>query len=163
MKKLLSLAVFCLCALFVNAQDFNSAVGLRLGYPASITYKKFISETNAIEAYVGLRPLSGGSWFAANAAYLIHADLEIEDVEGIQWYYGFGAGVQRVGFSSSLLENSIFLGLSGYLGLSYTFDDLPINVSVDWVPTIFVGGYDGLGAFGGGYGALAVRYVLDPE
>ena len=48
----------------------------------------------------------------------------------------------------------------GNLGLDYKFDNTPINISADWVPTIYIGsGY--LSGFGGGYGALAVRYTLN--
>ena len=44
-------------------------------------------------------------------------------------------------------------------GLQYTFDDVPVNVSLDWVPTVFLTGY--ISGAGLGYGSLAVRYVLD--
>ncbi|MEL7532846.1 MAG: hypothetical protein AAFN10_16120 [Bacteroidota bacterium] len=38
-------------------------------------------------------------------------------------------------------------------------DDYPINVSIDWTPSIFLGNgyYSGLGI---GYGTLSVRYIL---
>lgn len=162
MKQLLLSCIFCGLAFCVTAQDFKSAVGLRFGYPYSASYKVFLSETNAVEAYAGLRPYIGGSWIAANGAYLIHKDLDIEeiDLENLQWYYGFGAGVQRVGFTGLGLGSSTFFNVSGYLGLSYTFDDIPLNISVDWVPTVFLNGFEGLNTFGAGYGALAARYVL---
>ncbi len=151
-----------LCSNNVQAQDFNSAVGLRLGFPWSVTYKKFISESNALEGYAGIRPFGAGiNLITANGAYLIHQDVEGEGIEGLQWYYGGGAGAYFwTGFGSS----STSLGISGYIGASYTLKSNPINISLDWVPTFFINGVTGFGSgFAGGYGNLAVRYILDPK
>jgi hypothetical protein len=46
----------------------------------------------------------------------------------------------------------------GVIGLDYKFSEIPLNLSVDWMPTYFLGGY--IGGFGGGYGSLSARYVL---
>lgn len=146
----------------VQGQDFKSAVGLRLGYPLSVTYKTFISETNALEGYVGYRGFGGASFIAANAAYLIHQDIEGE-MDNLQWYYGAGAGAYfwSVDFGGG---SSTTLGVSGYIGASYTLQENPINISIDWVPTFFINGLDGFGTgFGGGYGSLAVRYILGTD
>ncbi len=144
------------------AQDFKSAVGVRLGYPFSVSYKTFISETNALEAYVGFRGYSGvANWISINAAYQIHSDLDIADLDGLQWYYGFGAGAQFWSYNFDASGSTTF-SLSGYLGLQYTLADTPVSITVDWVPTFFIGdsSYGAFNSFGGGYGALAVRYVL---
>ncbi|MBK7872232.1 MAG: hypothetical protein IPJ74_16935 [Saprospiraceae bacterium] len=50
----------------------------------------------------------------------------------------------------------------GVLGLDYKFANAPVNLSLDWVPIFYIGNdreyvYSG---FQGGYGGLAVRYVL---
>jgi len=74
-----------------SAQNYDSAVGLRLGVPNSISYKKFISESNAIELYGGIRSYFGNSLLSANASYQIHNPIETED--NLQWYYGVGAGI----------------------------------------------------------------------
>jgi hypothetical protein len=97
MKNLLRLIALTLCLCFANqteavAQDYKSAVGLRLGSPLAVSYKTFISESSAIEGYVGYRGFSGFSWITINGAYQIHND--ISSVDGLQWYYGGGAGVQ---------------------------------------------------------------------
>lgn len=158
MKNLL-LTTFC-CILFTSSifsQDFDSAVGLRIGYPLSITYKKFISESNAIEAYAGTRSFFGARYFSVNGAFQIHKD--IEDVERLQYYYGGGASF--VNWSVDFGDGATSIGLQGYLGLSYTLDSTPINVSIDWIPTFFINGLAGYGnGFNGSYGTIAVRYVL---
>ena len=156
---------FLLALLFslgLSAQDYKSAVGVRLGYPFSLSYKTFISEASALEGYVGFRWYGAGtSWVSVNGAYQIHKDLGLEDLEGLQWYYGFGAGAQFWSYDFEDSGSTTF-SLSGYLGLQYTFPESPISITFDWVPTIFIGDtyYGGFNTFGGRYGAVAVRYVL---
>ena len=164
MKNLLLAIAFTFSASILFAQQFESAVGLRLGYPTSASYKKFISEDKAVEAYVGFRDYFGSNWLSVNAAYQTHKDLEFEDIQGLQWYYGFGAGLNRVSYEFDR-GGYTFFNLSGYVGLSYVFEDIPLNLSVDWVPSIFVGGggVGRVGGFGGGYGALTARYVLHQD
>jgi len=146
----------------VQGQDYKSAVGLRLGYPISATYKTFVNESMAFEGFVGYRSFFGANFINLNAAVQIHQDIEGENLEGLEWYYGAGAGYYIWNIDSG--SNFNRLGVSGYLGLSYTLSETPINFSVDWVPTFFIGG-DGIfgSGFTGGYGALAVRYVLDAK
>jgi hypothetical protein len=140
-----------------QAQDYDSAIGLRLGFPTSITYKKFITETNAFEVYGGIRGEGTGTSIRANAAYLIHTELG--DTEGLKWYYGGGAGVAFYSFDAGFVGDSgSSITASGYIGLEYTLDDIPLTFSIDWTPTIFIGGF-GRG-FGTDNGALAVRYIL---
>lgn len=156
---LFTLLIITAFSLTAKAQDFKSAIGLRLGSPVSVSYKTFLNETAAAEAFVGFRNFGGvGSWINVGAAYQIHKD--IGEVENLQWYYGGGASVFLWSFDSAFIDDSsVSFGLQGYLGLSYTLENTPLNFSVDWVPTFFLGGYGS--GFGGGYGALSVRYVLN--
>ncbi len=150
---------FCLFSLTATAQDYTSAVGVRLGYPFSVSYKTFLNETSAVEAYAGFRGYGSAHWISINAAYQIHNGIDA--VDGLRWYYGGGAGAQF--WSYDFVESSsTTFSVSGYLGLEYTFADAPVAVSLDWVPTYFLGStrYGAFNSFGGGYGALAVRYVL---
>jgi hypothetical protein len=150
----------------VSAQNYGSAVGLRLGIPASVSYKTFIGGgSNAIEVFASYRKRnflsSAYSWtqFGVSAGYQIHND--IESVDGLMWYYGAGAGVYFFNYSDVSYfgdAGGTSIGILGFLGLEYTFDSVPISISADWVPGWFIGGY-GAGA-GAGSGALAVRYIL---
>ncbi len=142
-----------------QAQNYNSAIGVRLGYPLSVSYKTFISETNALEVYAGFRGFTGYSWFSLNAAYQIHND--ISSVEGLQWYYGVGAGILFFNFDNNFFNDNssnTSFSVQGYLGLDYKFVNAPINLTLDWVPTYFINGFGS--GFGAGYGSLGVRYVL---
>ncbi|MFN7119664.1 MAG: hypothetical protein ACK4TA_22910 [Saprospiraceae bacterium] len=162
LKSLLVATILLIGAHTMHAQDYNSAIGLRLGYPLSVSYKQFLGGgSNAIEAFAGFRSFSGYSWFNVGALYQVHKP--IEGVEGLNWYFGGGASVFFWNFDNSFVfgdedDSSLSIGILGNLGLDYKFADAPVNVSLDWVPAFFVNGYGS--GFGGGYGALSVRYVL---
>jgi hypothetical protein len=167
MKKLFFLFAFLGAIFFSNAihaQEYKSAIGLRLGYPVSVSYKTFLSESNAVELFAGYRSYGGFSGFGFNsihlgAAYQIHKP--INGVDGLQWYYGFGASAIINNYGNAYYDNygKIGIGISGYLGLDYTFPNTPISLTADWVPTYVVGDfyYNSFQT----YGALAVRYVLN--
>ena len=159
LKTLLLVLTLCAFGQTAAAQDYKSAVGLRFGYPLSLSYKTFLNETSALEGYVGFRGYGSFRWISLNGAYQIHKD--IDSVDGLQWYYGGGAGVQFWSYDF-IEESSTTFSVSGYLGLQYTFVDAPVSLTVDWVPTFFLGDNFGAGfnSFGAGYGALAARYTL---
>lgn len=162
MKKLFFLFAFLGAVLFSNAihaQSYNSAIGLRLGVPLSVSYKTFLSESNALELFAGFRGYAGYSWVNVGALYQIHKP--INSVDNLQWYFGGGASAFFYNYDAGFSDAGSFgLGIMGNLGLDYKLPNTPINISADWVPTIYIGsGY--LTGFGGGYGALAVRYTLN--
>ena len=165
MKNFFRVLALTLCLCFVSqteavAQDYKSAAGLRLGYPWAASYKTFISEASALEAYVGYRGWFGYNAISLNGAYQVHKDFD--SVDGLQWYFGGGGGVDCYNYSGFEGSNTI-IKISGYLGLQYTFEDTPISVTIDWVPTFGIGdnlfGFSTSG-FQGGYGGLGVRYIL---
>ncbi len=160
MKKSIFTLVLALgCFVAAYSQNYNSAIGLRLGYPVSVTYKHFISEPGAIEVFAGFRSYSGYGWFNIAGAYEHH--FPISGAEGLNWYVGGGASAFFWNFRNSFIGDrgtSTSIGILGVLGLDYKFEDAPVNLSVDWMPLIFLNGYGS--GFGGGYGALSARYVL---
>ncbi len=160
MKKFLLLTILGLAictSAKLQAQDYQSAVGLRLGYPLAVSYKTFISEQGALEGFAGFRSWIGYSWVSINGAYQHH--FPISGVDGLQWYAGGGAGIQFWNWKGTVLDDgNTSFGIFGALGLDYKFANAPINLSLDWMPTFFINGY--LSGFGGGYGSLAARYTL---
>lgn len=143
----------------LSAQEYKSAVGARLGIPLSVSYKTFISETNAIEVYASYRGYSFYNSISATGAYQIHKPIP-DVLNGLQWYYGIGATAflwsYNTGFSSD--SGNFSLGLNAYLGLDYKFPNSPISLTSDWVPAF---GLTGFGSgFGAGSGALGIRYVF---
>ncbi len=156
----LSLALVLCTATFssLDAQTYQSAIGARLGYPLSISYKTFVAGQNAIEVYAGWRGYTYYRWFSVNAAYQIHNDLP--GVDNLQWYYGAGAGAYFWNYDTGFADagSNTSFALQGYLGLDYKVETLPINLTLDWIPTIFLNGYGN--GFGGRYGSFGIRYVL---
>ncbi len=140
--------------------SYKSAVGARFGSPyISASYKTFLNEKNAMEAYASFRAFSGYSWISVSGAYQIHKPLQ-DVVEGLQWYYGAGASAYFWTFDTGFLGNtsSTSFGINGYIGLDYKFPNQPVAITVDWVPTLFLNGFGrGLGS---GYGGVGVRYIL---
>ncbi len=144
----------------VQAQDYQNGIGLRFGYPLSITYKTFLTETNALDLFVGYRGYSGVySYLAIGGFYEFHND--INGAEGLKWYYGFGASVVILNYKDfGYLDGlgTFGVGLSGIIGLEYTFPDAPLAISVDFAPTFRIGGWaDGYYS----WGALSARYILN--
>lgn len=163
MKKLIiTFTLVFVCFFAAYSQNYKTAIGLRLGAPTSISLKHFINEKGALEAFVGYRSWGFGSWFNVGGLYEHH--LPITSVEGLQWYFGGGVNAFFWNYDNAYNfggndYSSTSLGIMGAIGLDYKFANAPVNLSLDWLPLIYLGNgyYDG---FGGGYGALSVRYTL---
>ena len=109
----------------VNAQEYKTALGIRLSsnpavVSSGITFKYFLNEKAAIE---GL--LTFNDPVAIGALYEIHNPI---GTPGLQWFFGAGA---YVGFNT--IAN---LGAMGIVGLDYKFQNIPINISLDWKPEL---------------------------
>lgn len=154
-----------------EAQNYNSAIGARLGYPLSLSYKKFIGESSAFELLAGTHGRRytysfgdyGWRWFMVGGAYQKHQplNLDADGLENLQWYWGGGATAYFWTFDDYYADRyaSTSFGIQGYIGLDYAFDEIPLNITLDWVPTIFLNGFGS--GFGAGYGSVGVRYVLN--
>jgi len=164
LRVLFTLLLFTGLTYSAQAQNYSSAIGLRLGVPVSASFKTFVSDNAAVEAFVGYRSRKflGFGWTQINITGLfeIHNDL---GADGLQWYYGGGAGAYIFSFDDGFNfdgddDGSFALGISGVIGLEYTLPTAPLTISADWLPTFFVNGFGS--GFGAGYGALSVRYII---
>jgi len=159
---ILGFAVFFATSSTLTAQNYDNAVGLRVPWGFGATVKHFFGDKVAAEGIVNYwsRGTFGFRYTRTRISALVEVHNELDQVlEGLQWYYGGGAfvGIWGGSFSRYYDYNATQIGVSGVLGLDYTFADLPINVSVDWMPSVsFVGG----GGFGATAGGLAVRYTF---
>lgn len=157
MKKivLIILIVFWV-GLIINAQDYKTGIGARLGFDQGLTIKHFVSEKNALEFLLATR------WrgFVLTGLYEIHN--QAFNTEGLKWYFGFGA---HVGFWNGDYtrgwgepgKNYTVIGIDGILGLEYSFTEAPVNIGLDWKPAYNFGGYSGFWADGG---ALSIRFIF---
>ena len=141
-----------------QAQNYDKAVGLKAtGWGFGVTGKMFVNETAAIDVGVTYRSFGGGfgadySWTNINGLYELHKDIDA--VDGLQWYYG--GGVFYTIYGGSFGGRSSFFGISGAVGLDYKFENTPISITLDWVPSFGFSGY----GFGADNGGLAVRYTF---
>jgi len=138
----------------LNAQDYKQAIGLRGGLHSGVTYKNFITNTTAIEGIIHSR------WRGLELVGLLEHHNEISSVDGLFWYYGYGA---HVGFYDAKYthwsESGSYtvIGIDGILALEYKIRSAPISIGVDWKPYFNIIGYSGF--FGDG-GALFIRYTF---
>jgi len=157
MKKYLIALLFGLSALTLQAQNYTSSIGVRLGFYRGITYKHFLSEKVAFEGIAMSR------YRGINLTALLEFHNPISEVEGLNWYYGFGGHVgyynsYYYSYYSGLDHYHLIIGVDGILGAEYTFSELPFTISLDWKPTFnLFGGY----YFNGDSGALSLRYNFE--
>ncbi len=167
---LLLLGILSISTLSFAQAPYKTAAGLRLGYPNAISIKQFVNESLAAEVYAGTRGYYYGRWINISGALQIHKPLDIIDgLEGLNYYFGAGASVYFWTYNSRYYSSSYAttsFGAQGYLGLEYSLAELipefPVSVTIDWVPTIYLGsrGYYGLRSFGGEYANVGIRYIL---
>lgn len=126
---------------------YEIAAGLRGGFGVGLTYKMALgdSKTNYAEA-VG---------FYYNDALVLKALYErtfTTKVDGLRWYLGGGPSIG--------IGNDFHFGLALAPGLEFTFFDIPINFSVDFMPTFQFLRDDADNLFDLGAGGLSIRYII---
>jgi hypothetical protein len=151
MRILLAIAAFLL-ALAATAQNYNKAIGIKFPVGVGVTYKKFITPKAAME----FQALAGKESFTLVGLYEFH--FPFTKTEGLSWYVGPGihAGFYKNEYQKTY-SSKMDLGIDGVLGLDYKFNGLPINVSLDWQPSLSFTGNSGAHS---AYGGVAIRYTL---
>ena len=187
--------VFFLCCLISTAtlaqQNKNWGVGLRLGDPVGLSAKKYLSRQRAVEFNLGRtwaynysnafyrrdqynRDFYDYDWHRVRSSvslqgrYLIHKDLGLKEVRGLDWYYGIGAqlrmfsvdyryryypnGGKKNGVTRTERVTHTDIGVDGIVGLEYSWQEVPITVFAD--VNLFLGLLDNpfLPFFQGGVG-----------
>jgi hypothetical protein len=158
MKKIFFTLLFILFLVFsINAQDYKTSLGIRVGYPYGISIKHFLNEKNAVEGILAIR--DGG--FVATALY--ENEHWTGQYPGLNWYWGLGA---HVGFwdpgANRFINKANFagegvIGVDAILGLEYTFDEIPLNLSADVFPCVNLINTTGWGGLNWG---ISARYVF---
>ena len=164
----ISFSFFLLCLLpqVASAQQVKSAIGARLGYPLTASYKHFLSDEGALEATLGFRPFRSDRYTTAGLAYLHHIPLELEDdLAPLHAYFGGGGHVLLWTYDdlgSRNLYASTTLGISAYAGLQYAFEAAPIELTADIMPTLYLGSVR-INRIGFNNWTLGVRYILSRQ
>jgi hypothetical protein len=157
MRKYILTIIFAIAFVAVSsAQDYRTGIGLRAGYPVGLSVKHFVSSNTALEGILA------SQWRGFLITGLFEAHKRLADVNNLNWYYGFGA---HVGFFNENADRYwgepgtayTVVGIDGILGIEYNFEDIPVNLSLDWKPAFNLTGYTG---FWGDGGALSIRYIF---
>jgi hypothetical protein len=128
MKRTLIPSLLFLSALLFStrsqAQEYKMAIGVRLSSAQatvnnSVTFKYFMNESHALEAMLSFDP------GAVGVLYEVHKPL---GAAGFQWFFGGG------GYAAFKGDN--VLGAMGIVGLDYKFQQIPLNLSLDWKPEL---------------------------
>jgi hypothetical protein len=156
MKKILLLLLLAFSTMISTyAQDYKTSLGIRGGLPVGITVKHFLNEANAFEGILATR------WGGFVLTGLYEFERWTGEYPALNWYFGFGAhlGTWSQGYNPRLDESysGLVVGVDGVIGIEYTFDELPLNLSLDILPSVNLIGYTG---WGGINGALSIRYVF---
>lgn len=159
MKKIIVATCFVFAIVFTtNAQNnstgYQQALGVKF-YPGAVTYKSFTTSKKAFEG-IGYFNKDG---FRVTGLMEFYGD--IKNAPGLKWYAGPGA---HIGFWSNdwrdrypNRNDGVAIGLDAVFGLDYKFKGAPINMSIDWQPSFNLIGYN---YFEGGWGGIALRYVI---
>lgn len=174
MKKLLCMTLIAAgISVVATAQgDYKNSVGLRIAPETyydlvAFSYKTFISDAGAIEFNAG-----GGSehrtyyWnnsyhnrnpfgLSVSGSYQHHFDIP---VQGLKWFVGGGLTAYNA-FSGDSKYKGFGFGLYPTGGIDYKIPVIPLNVTADIRPTIFLANPDNDNDFKANFG-ISARYVI---
>jgi len=155
MKRLFLIIVLVLfLSSLSHAQEYKTALGLRAGFPYGATLKHFLNKTNALEGILAWK------WNGIVVTGFYENEHWTGQYPALNWFWGFGA---HVGFwdqgNNPYLNDytGVAIGADAIIGLEYTFDEIPLNLSLDILPTFNIIGNTGWGGLNGG---LSIRYVF---
>jgi hypothetical protein len=137
MKKLLftiiaSAALFTLSVSDVKAQDYKNAIGGRFGSANGISFKTALSKGAMLELIGNFRSNSSINYVQFTGLYEVYNP--IKGAEGLNWFYGGGGTVGSMKVKG--FDGDVYIAANGVLGLDYKFKAAPINLSLDWIPTL---------------------------
>lgn len=155
MKKLITIITITLCVVTSSySQNYKTAIGVRVGLYNGLTVKHFLGSSTAVEGILSTR------WDGFNVTGLFEI-INNTEINRLDWYYGVGG---HIGFWNGrnvpwAKENKSYtvIGIDGIIGADYTFESVPLNLSLDWKPALNIIGYSGFWSDGF---ALSVRYAI---
>jgi hypothetical protein len=151
------LAVTAVSVTMASAQNYDKAIGLRLGYGLTLDYKWNVSDVNSWNFNLAVPAFRG---FMASAAYQWNWPLGNQGAggQGFNAYVGPAAGAGYLGVAG---YRGVMLGVGAHGGIEYKFN-APIALALDCKPmvTYITGDYTGLWTNGFYDVGLVVRYTF---
>jgi len=139
-----------------ESDTYARAIGGRFGVANGITYKHFLNDSHAIDGIVNFQGNRSFTIFKVLGLYEIHQPIAFIDVEGLRWYYGFGGGLGGYRYKDTD-ASGLAWSFDGVVGLDYKIPTAPINLSLDWKPTMELTPESGVRFDGIG---LSIRFVF---
>jgi hypothetical protein len=129
----------------------TKVTGLGLGggtFSSGVTVKHYLREGLAVQGVAGF------GYGATLGADVVKEFAPLVDVPEGQLVWGLGGGAAIVSYGHAGL-----LGIAGVAELAWHFEDVPVEIVLDWRP-VFVSGDASISGIGGIGGAGAVRYYF---
>lgn len=150
MKTTLAFTAFLCMSLTAFGQYKNSS-GIRLGYTSGLTYKRFMTNEQAVEFIASGR----NEGFQLTTLYQFHKPMDIGFNDEFHVYYGVGGHVGYEDHPDRLLsgpftgsslefqnrERSFFtMGVNTIIGIEYRWLKVPMTIGLDIKPYLdFIG------------------------
>jgi opacity protein-like surface antigen len=152
-------------------QDLSkNAIGLRLGdndgFGGEISYQRALSKENRLELDLGFRNSNDVDAFKITGIYQWVWDID----NGFNWYAGVGAALGSWSYDKkfnvgqetvSISDSGVILALAGNIGIEYNFDEVPLQLSLDFRPEIYFNSEDYRTNNFGPDIALGIRYKFN--
>lgn len=133
--------------------NYDQAIGVRFIGGTTISYKNYFANDNNAELQVSF-------WkHGTRVAGLYEFNHSVDGLNGLNFIIGPGIHFGRWNkkYKDSHDDKGSEFGIDGIIGLDYGFPKIPINISVDWQPSIILaGGSD----FTPNLGGIALRYTF---
>jgi hypothetical protein len=160
MKKIWCFLILSIGLIITNplkAQEYKTAIGLRAGSSSGLTVKHFLNQKSAIEGLLTSR------WRGFQLTGLYELNGNAFEVPHLGWYFGGGAHLgfydyyDKHPWMDDRYNDGAIFGLDMILGLEYTFEEIPLNLALDWKPEFNFVGYNGVW---GDVLALSIRFAI---
>ncbi|MCZ4245245.1 hypothetical protein [Pedobacter punctiformis] len=125
-------ALFMFSTMNVKAQDYKNAIGGRFGSANGVSFKTALNKGAMLELIGNFRSSKGVNYINLTGLYEVYNP--IKGAPGLNWFYGGGASIGS--YKVKGYDSDIYVSLDGVLGLDYKFKGAPINLSLDWIPTL---------------------------
>src|SRR5690606_5888161 len=142
-----------------ESSTYTRGIGGRFGVANGITYKHFINDSHAIDGILNFQGNRSFTIFKLLGLYEIHQPINFVDVEGLRWYYCFGGGLCSYRYIDTD-GSGMAWSFDVAIGLDYKIPATPINLSLDWKPTMELTPESGVRFDGIG---LSIRFVLPSD
>jgi hypothetical protein len=163
MKKIIFSAFMLIGLAFsTQAQDISkNALGLRLGdndgFGGEVSYQRGLSKNNRLELDLGWRNSRNVDAFKLVGLYQWVWNID----GGFNWYAGVGGGIGSWSYDGPGdpdNDGGTILLAAGDIGIEYNFDEVPIQLSLDFRPEFYFDSDDYRDDSFGPDIALGIRY-----